>query len=117
MGEQSNVPYYLSAMEIFCLSSMNEGFPNVVVEAMAMGLPCVVTRAGDAALILGNNGFVVPTKDPAALGDALLKMCELTRQERAALGEGGRRKVWAEYGIERIKHKYDEVYAEATSKC
>jgi glycosyltransferase involved in cell wall biosynthesis len=117
VGEQGNVPNYLAAMEIFCLSSINEGFPNVVVEAMALGLPCVVTSAGDAADILGDNGLVVPTRSPGALCEALLKMCNLSSEERGALGERGRNKVRADYDIEDIKRQYDEVYVEATSNC
>jgi glycosyltransferase involved in cell wall biosynthesis len=117
VGEQSDVTYHLAAMEIFCLSSINEAFPNVVVEAMAMGLPCVVTRAGDAADILGDNGLVVPTRNPTALCEALLRMCDLSREERRALGESGRRKVRADYDIEHIKRKYEQVYAEATPNC
>ena len=113
VGEQSDVPYFLSAMDIFCLSSVNEAFPNVVVEAMAMGLPCVVTRAGDAAEILGDDDFVVPVKDSVSLSDALLRMCDLDQEALRRLGERGARKVRAEYGIENIRQQYEEVYAEA----
>jgi len=116
LGEQSDVPYFLSAMDVFCLSSVNEAFPNVVVEAMAMGLPCVVTRAGDAADILGDDAFVVPVKDPVSLSAALLRICDLASEERRRLGERGAKKVRAEYGIENIRQKYEAVYAEIARK-
>lgn len=116
VGEQSDVPYFLSAMDIFCLSSAcGEGFPNVVAEAMAMGLPCVVTRAGDAAEIVGADDFVVPVKDSVSLSAALLRMCDLAPEQRSRLGERGARRVRAEYGITNIRRKYEEVYSE-TSK-
>ena len=108
VGQQTDVAYYLSAMDIFCLSSANEAFPNVVVEAMAMGLPCVVTRAGDAADILGDDGFVVPVKDSVSLADALLRMCDLDPVDRKMLGERNAKKVREEYGIEKISRKYEE---------
>jgi glycosyltransferase involved in cell wall biosynthesis/SAM-dependent methyltransferase len=114
VGEQSDAPYFLSAMDIFCLSSVNEAFPNVVVEAMAMGLPCVVTRAGDAADILGDDNFVVPVENSQALCDAMLRMCDLDPEERRVLGERGAIRVRAKYEIKEIRQKYDEVYAEAT---
>lgn len=117
LGEQSDVPYFLSAMDVFCLSSAyGEGFPNVVAEAMAMGLPSVVTRAGDAADILGIDDFVVPIKDPVALADALLRMCDLKPEERRKVGERGARKVRTEYDIRNVRQKYEEVYKEAMSK-
>ena len=100
----------------FCLSSANEAFPNVVVEAMAMGLPCVVTRAGDAADILGDDGFVVPVKDSVSLADALLRMCDLDPVDRKMLGERNAKKVREEYGIEKISRKYEEVYDEVSRK-
>lgn len=114
VGEQSDVPYFLSAMDIFCLSSVNEAFPNVVVEAMAMGLPCVVTQAGDAADILGVDGSVVPVKDSISLSDALLRMCDLGPEVRRRLGESGANRVRAEYGIKNIRQRYEELYAEIT---
>lgn len=116
LGEQSDVPYFLSAMDIFCLSSVSEAFPNVVVEAMAMGLPCVVTRAGDAADILGDDAFTVPVKDSVSLADALLRMCDLNPVDRRILGERNAKKVREEYGIENIRRKYEEVYAESVRK-
>jgi glycosyltransferase involved in cell wall biosynthesis len=110
VGEQPDVAFYLSAMDIFCLSSANEAFPNVVVEAMAMGLPCVVTRAGDAVDILGDDNFVVPVRDSASLSEALLRMCRLDPFDRQILGERNAKKVRKEYGIESIRRRYDEVY-------
>jgi glycosyltransferase involved in cell wall biosynthesis len=117
LGEQSDVPYFLSAMDIFCLSSVcGEGFPNVVAEAMAMGVPCVVTRVGDAAYILGDDNFVVPVGDSASLSGALLRMCNLKPDERKRLGENGANKVREEYGIEKIRRKYEAVYDEVSRK-
>lgn len=116
VGEKTEVPFFLSAMDIFCLSSVNEAFPNVVVEAMAMGLPCVVTRAGDAADILGAVDFVVPVKDAVSLAAALLRMCDLDPEARRELGDQGAKKVRIKYGIEHIRQKYEEVYAELVNK-
>lgn len=110
VGAQIDVPFYLSAMDIFCLSSQSEAFPNVVVEAMAMSLPCVVTRAGDAAEIVGEDGFVVPVKDSISLAGALLKMYDLDLLARRKLGERGARRVRADYGIERMRQSYEDTY-------
>lgn len=116
MGERSDIPSLLSAMDIFCLSSVHEAFPNVVVEAMAMGVPCVVTRAGDAAEILGNDEFVVPVQDASALSDGLLRLCDLSPADRAMLGEKGAKKVRKEYEIDEVRKRYEKVYAEVASK-
>lgn len=116
VGQQTDVAYYLSAMDVFCLSSVNEAFPNVVVEAMAIGLPCVVTRAGDAADILGDDDFVVPVKDSFSLADALLRMCDPNPVARRMLGESNAKNVRKEYGIEKTRQKYEEVYDEVSRK-
>jgi glycosyltransferase involved in cell wall biosynthesis len=116
IGEQSAVPYYLSAMDVFCLSSVNEAFPNVVVEAMAIGLPCVVTRAGDAADILEDDNYTVPVKDSNSLAEALLRLIYLKPVDRRSLGERNARKVRAEYGIKKIQREYEKVYDEVSMK-
>jgi len=114
VGQQTDVAHFLSAMDIFCLSSVNEAFPNVVVEAMAMGLPCVVTRAGDSAIILDDDNYVVPVKDSAALANALLTMCNLDAMTRKTIGESNAGKVRVRYGIETIRQKYKDVYDNVT---
>jgi glycosyltransferase involved in cell wall biosynthesis len=65
--------------------------PNAVAEAHACGLPVVVSRAANAdGLVLeGESGFVVPTADSEALGDAIVRLCALEPEERAAMGARG----------------------------
>jgi glycosyltransferase involved in cell wall biosynthesis len=66
-------PAIAAAFDIFALSSLYEGLPNSLLEAMALRLPCVVTKTGGAADLVrsGVNGFVVPVSDPGSLSIAL----------------------------------------------
>ena len=73
VGKQTDVPRYLAAMDVYCLPSYREGYPVSVMEAMAMGLPCVVTdiRGCREAVQDGQDGLVVPPRDSLALAKAL----------------------------------------------
>lgn len=66
----------LRRAQIFALSSVTEGFPKVVLEAMACGLPVVSTDVGNAPEAVGGAGLIVPARDEAALADALLELIE-----------------------------------------
>lgn len=75
LGRQPHdaIPRWMSAMDIFCLPSRNEGCPNVILEALASGKPVVATRVGGIPELLteGENGYLVPAEDPISLAHAL----------------------------------------------
>lgn len=72
VGASGDMTSIYSAMDMLCLCSDFEGFPNVLAEAMSAGLPCVTTDVGDAGLLVGDCGWVVPPGDAQALAQALL---------------------------------------------
>ena len=110
LGEQSDIATCLSVMDVFCLSSCIEGFPNALCEAMAMALPCVSTDAGDAAVLLGDTGIVVPTANSKALANALLRVIELSSEQRHQMGLRSKERVISEFSIEKSKTCFESVY-------
>lgn len=110
VGAQENVADWLHALDVFVLTSSNEGMPNAVMEAMAAGLPCVVTDVGDCAVLVkyGETGFVVPAGDIPTLvqhTQTLLKNPTLRQQ----MGQAGQANM-AEYSIERMAQRYQDLY-------
>jgi glycosyltransferase involved in cell wall biosynthesis len=81
VSPQSEMSNVYNALDVMCLSSsFGEGFPNVVGEAMACGVPCVVTNSGDAAFVVGDFGEVVPTSDDEKMAAAINKSLNQNRQ-------------------------------------
>lgn len=76
----------LNALDIACSSSIwGEGFSNSIAEAMACGLPCIVTDVGDSARIVGTAGTVIPPGSPTALADAILRQADSLEIHRAGV--------------------------------
>lgn len=69
----AEIPEQMSALDVFCLPSRQEGCPNVVLEALASGVPVVASRVGGVPELLedGKTGYLVPPEDPAELAAAL----------------------------------------------
>lgn len=72
LGERKDMPAIYSSLDLLVSSSYGEGFPNVIGEAMACGVPCVVTDVGDSAKIVGCNNRVVPPCDPKKLANVMI---------------------------------------------
>jgi glycosyltransferase involved in cell wall biosynthesis len=115
LGERSDMPVCLAAMDVFCLSSRNEGFPNVVGEAMAMGTPCVVTDVGDAAALVGDTGVVVPRQDPPALAVALERIVTMDQRSRIELGRRAKSRIGSDFALERMRARFEGLYDHVAS--
>jgi glycosyltransferase involved in cell wall biosynthesis len=89
-------------------SRYGEGFPNVVGEAMACGVACVVTRCGDAPHLVGETGMVVPIGDPDALVGAWRA---LSARDRSVLGLAARARIIAEFSVARLVQRSSEALA------
>ena len=110
LGERDDVPTLLNMLDIFCLSSKSEGFPNVVAESMACSVPCVVTDVGDAARIVGSNGVVVPPMDYIALALGLGFLIDVGADQRSQIGEKARLSIQENYSIDAISRRYLSLY-------
>ncbi len=111
-GERHDAPICLGAMDVFCLPSRSEGFPNALGEAMVMGLPCVSTDVGDARVLLGDTGLLVQKDDSEALTIGLKQILDMSQDERMALGERAKLRVHSEFTLEQTRKKFEAVYAE-----
>ena len=113
LGQRDDIPEIVPGFDIAVLpSAWGEGFPNVLGEAMASGVPCVATDVGDCAWILGDAGLVVPPADAAALAAALRRLLELGAEGRRHLGAAGRRRTLEHFALGQIVQRYEELYQE-----
>ena len=117
LGERHDIPRVTAAMDIASSSSaFDEGFPNVVGEAMSCGVPCVVTDVGDSAWVVGETGRVVPPRSPEALCAAWLELVEMGIAARRELGMSARQRIKDQFSIEKIVRQYERIYEEQLHK-
>jgi glycosyltransferase involved in cell wall biosynthesis len=110
-GEVRDVPALLARASLFALSSLSEGVSLTLLEAMGRGLPCVATRVGGnpEVVVDGTTGLLVPSRDPAALAAALLRLWRAPEEGRR-MGLAGRRRVLESFDIRRMVRRYEQLY-------
>ena len=114
LGPRSDMPRILNALDVCTLSSAyGEAFPLAIGEAMACGVPCVVTELGDCAYLVGETGVVVPPRDPEALATAWETLVQLAPEARARLGRAARERIAAHFTLPRIAEQYAALYRRA----
>lgn len=120
MGNSSNLHEEIKSAKVFVLSSDLEGLPNALMEAMALGLPCISTdcQGGGARMVIqdGKNGFIVPVGDTNALAEKIKYVLSLSDKERDEIGKSAKEtaqgfradvicKEWEEYIYSLLKSK------------
>ena len=111
LGSRTDVPDLLALGDIAVLASHEEGFSNAVLEAMAAGLPMVVTDVGGnaEAVVHGKTGLVVPPRDPVRLAEALLALAR-DGERRHAMGRAARRRAEEAFSLEACLARYEALY-------
>lgn len=111
MGHRDDVLDYIALSDVFVLSSVEEGLGTSLLDAMALGIPAVATKAGGIPEIFGPtaNDVLVPSKNPDALALALLKILD-DPAERAKRSNWGRERL-AFFSVNRMVDQYEGLYA------
>lgn len=112
-GFQREIFAYITAMDIFVLPSLLEGFPIVILEALKMGKPVVATAVGGIPEIIENNvtGLLVPPRDPTALAHKILYLLENPKIGRE-LGQAGQARVLERFSAQRMVTQLQSLYEE-----
>ncbi|WP_075292059.1 glycosyltransferase family 4 protein [Pararhizobium arenae] len=121
-GERRDIPDILSSADVFALTSVSEGLPISILEAMAAGLPVVATDVGGVSEIVddGKTGFLVPSRSPSDVADRILRLLA-SPDDRQTFGAAGKRRVVRafspEHMIAQTAHLYDRLLtAKATGR-
>lgn len=116
LDERGDVPALLTALDIHVSASRSgEGFSNAVLEAMAAGVPCVVTDVGDSARIVGDTGWIVPPARDDALTAALSGAAAAGAAQRQLRAAAARRRAEHHYSLDRMVAAYRDLYRDAAA--
>lgn len=105
-GERYDMPSVYNALDLATSTSISEGFPNVICEAMACCVPCVVTDVGDSSKIVGKTGQVVPIKKPEFLVQGWKDCLSKNREE---LRLKARSRIVENFTLEKYFQKTEEL--------
>ncbi len=98
----TNMASVYNALDIATLSSYGEGFPNVIAEAMACGVPCVATDVGDCAELIGDTGEVVEARNPESLKRGWQRMIARIDKDPDDLARAARARIVNRFGVSKM---------------
>ena len=110
LGARTDVERIIPGMDLVCSASSSEGFSNAIAEAMACGVPCVVTAVGDSAFIVGETGIVVQPHDSAALASGLRSLLLARPDDLRRRGRSARQRIEEHFGIRQMVEQYESLY-------
>jgi glycosyltransferase involved in cell wall biosynthesis len=111
-GWESDLPAVYAALDVVCLTSLNEGSPVALIEALAAGKPVVSTTAGGVVDLIRHedNGLLVAERDPRAYSQAIRRLLD-DPPRAAAMGARGRESVYPRYDVRRLADDMRGIYA------
>ena len=117
LGWRDDVPELLAAMDIFLLTSLFEGLPRVVLQAMAASVPVVATHTGGVAEVIldGQTGRLVPPGDPASAAEAIVALAEDT-DTRRRYAASARSLLGEEFDSRRMVNDLEDLYDEVLER-
>jgi glycosyltransferase involved in cell wall biosynthesis len=115
LGPRTDVDAVLMAADVATLASHGEAFPNALLEAMALGTPCVAPDVGDIEALVGDTGVVVAAGDDQALADGWERLAAMSATERHMLGEAARERARDRYGLDRAISAFEALYVRAVN--
>lgn len=110
LGELPDTASFWAAVDLGCSPSADEGLPNALGEALATGLPCITTDAGDSSALVPDPQWVVPTQAPGALANALGILLNLSEAERVTAGQQARAHIAAQFSVTQMAGRYAQCY-------
>ena len=111
LGQVDDVPRLMAGLDVLVsASAYGEGFPNVVGEAMASGVPCIVTDTGDSAHLVGRPEFVVPPRNAEMLASTVITLIDMGHNSRRRRGLEARNRIINEFSLDRTSAQYAGVY-------
>ncbi|MBX9775412.1 MAG: glycosyltransferase [Xanthobacteraceae bacterium] len=114
LGVRNDMEAVYPAFDVLALSSAyGEGFPNVLIEAMACGIPCVATDVGDSRAIVADTGLIFPPRDPEALARGWNMAMS---PESQMMGQQARARAVDQFGIDRVCLLYETLYREISQQ-
>ena len=117
LGERRDISEVMAGLDVLCLSSaFGEGFPNVLGEAMASGVPCVATDVGDSPNVIGDTGEIVQPRNSCALSDALGRMLVRLERDSGEVREKARARIVENFSIERLVVRTEVLLEPLTSQ-
>jgi polysaccharide biosynthesis protein PelF len=109
-GRVENIRDAYDAGSIVALSSVSEGFPYSLIEAMTCGRPCVATDVGGVTEAIGDTGLVVPPRSPGPMAEACLSLLE-DDEMRHRLGAAARLRALENFTLDAAINTFDEIYS------
>jgi glycosyltransferase involved in cell wall biosynthesis len=117
LGVRTDLPrLYPAADFVVSSSAFGEGFSNVIGEGMASGLPAIATDVGDARIIIGETGVVVPPRDADALALAVRSLASERPRERILRSTRARARVVEKFSLANAIAQFDELYSRVASR-